>query len=153
MTFVALEFDHQIAQHSIRWIVIDCAGVGRKCGGPIALSPRHDIGYFLDPMTAEQDALHFAAYKNALAEGAADSYREMDKKISADEHPHYHYPYRWDHLIFSNTIRWAVLKWSGSEQTPSKRVDVAYFVDPETAEHDARAFSFIRESIYANSMG
>lgn len=153
MPFVALEFDHHIAQHSIRWIVIDCAGIGHKCGGPIALPPRQDIAYFLDPMTAEQDAVHFAAYKNAIADGTADAYREIEQKISDGEHPHFHYPYQWDHLIFSDTIRWAVLKWSGSEQTPSKRVDVAYFVAPKTAAQDARAFSFIRESIYVNPMG
>ncbi|PWB30720.1 hypothetical protein DCO48_19400 [Pseudomonas sp. SDI] len=135
MPYVALEFDHRIAQPAIQWIVVSCSGVGEKCGGPIALSPRHDVAYFLDQATAEHDARMFAEYKNN-----ADA-----ETPPATGQPARHYAYQWDHHVFSSTLCWGVLNWSGIEGVQSKRTDVAYFVDPSTAQADSRAFSFMRD--------
>lgn len=152
MPFVALEFDHQIAQPAIRWIVVECAGVGRKCGGPIALSPRHDVAYFLDDTTAERDAQRFASYKNATAQAGVSSALDgsISEKINSGTPPRFHYAYAWDHLIFSPTLRWAVFQWSGSDEISAPRIDVAYFVDPRSAELDAKVFAFQRDPIYAS---
>ena len=54
--FAALEFDHDLFRPQIKWIVVECAGVGRKCGGPIALPPRRDSAYFGSAATASEDA-------------------------------------------------------------------------------------------------
>lgn len=140
MSYVALEFDHRIAQPTIRWIVVNCAGVGEKCGGPIALAPRHDVAYFLDPDSAHQDARDFAAYKNSNLIDEA-----VLKGMNSGEPPARHYAYLWDHFIFSSTLRWGVLQWSGIQGAQSARIDVAYFVDPVSAEHDAKYFAYQRD--------
>lgn len=142
MPYVALEFDHRIAQPAIQWIVVKCAGVGEKCGGPIALSPRHDVAYFLDPVTAHRDATLFAEYKNRAL--VAD---DILQAIEERRVPLRHYAYQWDHQIFSATLKWGVLEWSGDETRHSSRIDVAYFVDPDSAEPDAKVFSFLRDRI------
>jgi hypothetical protein len=47
-------------------------------------------------------------------------------------------------------IQWAVLEWNGENPSGvSVRSDVAYFLDPETAEADARAFRVIRDELLA----
>jgi hypothetical protein len=45
-------------------------------------------------------------------------------------------------------VRWAVLEWNGENPDGvSVRSDVAYFLDPETGEADARAFRVIRDGL------
>ncbi|HUI77205.1 MAG TPA: hypothetical protein VLY24_04800 [Bryobacteraceae bacterium] len=141
MQYVALEFDHLIGQHAIRWVVLECAGVGRVCGGPIALPPRRDVAYFLDPQSAEIDAMEFTDFKNR--NGASDD--AVLRKVREGGEPSRHHAYPWDHHIFSGHISWACLEWSGSEQISAPRLDVAYFVHPESAESDAKAFSWLRD--------
>ena len=47
-------------------------------------------------------------------------------------------------------MQWAVLEWNGENpEGVSVRSDVAYFLDPETAEADARAFRVIRDGLIA----
>jgi len=53
--------------------------------------------------------------------------------------------YEWDHLILGAQISWACLQWSGSEKIGGPRTDVAYFVNRETAEADAKALSWLRD--------
>ncbi|MDY7015561.1 MAG: hypothetical protein SVX43_18590 [Cyanobacteriota bacterium] len=128
-------------QPTIGWIVLECAGVGEKCGGPQALPPRRDIAYFVHPETAEADAKAFAEYKNATAELKGKEtpapYRQF---LESQSDPERHLAFAWDHNIFNTWIRWAVLEWGGSE-----RVDIAYFVDPKIARDDAKVFSFLRD--------
>ncbi|MDL4454993.1 hypothetical protein QRZ34_28820 [Klebsiella michiganensis] len=140
MPYVALEFDHRIAQPAIRWIVVKCTGVGNKCGGPIALSPRHDVAYFMDSETASRDAKIFADYKNS-----AQIPDEILKFIETGQQPKKHYAYQWDHQIFSSMLKWGVLEWLDVEGERVPRIDIAYFVDPEWAESDARIFSYLRD--------
>jgi hypothetical protein len=146
MPYIAFEFDHRIGMHTVRWLVMECAGVATKFGGPLALKPRRDIAYFVDPETAESDARAFADYKQSLAtdDDAGDA-KQIRSLASSEEMPGHHMAYQWDHSIYSHELRWAVLSWSGSEETLAPRDDVAYFVDTQTAEQDARAFSFIRD--------
>jgi hypothetical protein len=141
MVFAALKWDHKIAQPAINWIVVECSGIGEKCGGPQALAPRHDVAYFVDPQTAEEDAKAFAEYKNATAgmnaETMIDPYRQfLESKID----PERHIAFAWDHNLLNAWIRWAVLEWGGPD-----RIDVAYFIDPKTAREDAKVFSFLRD--------
>jgi hypothetical protein len=131
--YVALEWDHKIVQPMISWVVVECSGVGEKCGGPVALAPRRDIAYFLDEKTGERDAKGFAEYKNAQQEG-----RLAEQPTTGELQ--YHAPYSWDHLIHSDTLRWGVLEWNGKHGKPGPRTDVGYFLDVETAESDARWF-------------
>lgn len=140
--YVALEWDHKIGRPMIHWIVVQCSGVGEKCGGPIALAPRRDIAYFVSEETAERDAKAFAAYKNAQQEGRAVRPGPSQAEGAV---PGRHMAFAWDHQIFGPLLRWAVLEWGGEGGTPMPRTDVAYFLDPETAEVDAKAFSWIRE--------
>ncbi|MCS3454556.1 hypothetical protein M2366_000595 [Aeromonas sp. BIGb0405] len=140
MPYVALEFDHKIAQPAIQWIVVKCSGVGEKCGGPIALSPRHDVAYFMDPVTASRDAKLFADYKNT-----ALIVNDILQAIEERRQPMRHYAYQWDHQIFSSTLKWGVLEWSGDETQKSSRIDVAYFVDLDSAEPDSKVFAFLRD--------
>ncbi|MBM7117413.1 hypothetical protein [Archangium primigenium] len=140
MPYVALEWDHKIGQPMISWLVVECAGVSEKCGGPIALSPRRDIAYFVDSKTAERDAHAFAAYKNAQAETPA-----LEPQSTSTADLRWHMPYAWDHQIFSPLLRWGVLEWNGQSGKPGPRPDVAYFLDAETAENDARWFSRERD--------
>ncbi len=122
----------------ICWLVVECGGVGEKCGGPVALPPRRDVAYFVDDQTAERDARAFAEYKNAQREG-----RLVESTPMAELK--WHAPYVWDHHIYSPLLRWGVLEWNGKNGKPGPRLDVAYFLDPETAESDARWFSRDRD--------
>jgi hypothetical protein len=141
MPYVALEWDHRIGKPMIRWLVVQCAGVGEKCGGPVALAPRRDIAYFCNDETAEQDAQAFAAYKNAQYEGRALPVLLESKKGD----PRRHMAYAWDHQYLSPLFRWGLLEWGGEGGTPMPRTDVAYFIDAETAETDAKAFGWLRD--------
>jgi hypothetical protein len=137
--YVALEWDHKIGKPMVSWIVVECAGLGEKCGGPVALAPRRDVAYFVNEKTAERDAKAFAEYKNAEQRAG-----RVVESSSTDE-LRYHMPYAWDHQIFSPLLRWGVLEWNGDEERPSPRLDVAYFLDSETAENDARWLSRVRD--------
>ncbi len=140
MPYVALEWDHRIGKPMIKWLVVRCASVGTKFGGPQALPPRRDIAYFVDEETAERDAKAFAAYK--MSEGQTG---QLPAAYS-----NRHAAFNWDHNIHNPLIQWAVLEWNGENPTgKSVRNDVAYFLDPETAEADARAFRVIRDELLA----
>lgn len=106
MTYVALEWDHKIGKFAIGWLVVKCASVGQKFGGPQALPPRKDIAYFVNPETAEMDAKSFAEFKNKS--DAAD--QEEFVKINLAEASR-HAAFEWDHNIFNPLIKWAVLEW------------------------------------------
>jgi hypothetical protein len=151
--YVALEFDHAIVKPQIRWIVVDCADVGRKCGGPIALPPRVDVAYFVHPDTAERDARLFAGYKQR---GHDNESTELDRSLrlaSTEVAPAHHYAYPWDHLVLNAWIRWAVLTWSGDADKDGPRIDTAYFVHPATAEQDALLFAQLREQAQEATVG
>lgn len=146
MPYVALEWDHKIGRPMINWIVVKCASVGRKFGGPQAMAPRRDVAYFVDPATAERDAKAFAAYKQSLADG------ETSQIAAAEAYSQHHAAFAWDHNIFNPIVQWAVLEWNGENpEGESVRSDVAYFLDPETAEADARAFRVIRDELIATA--
>ncbi len=146
MQYVALEWDHTIGKPMISWLVVECAGVGEKCGGPQALAPRRDIAYFVYPETAEEDAKEFAEYKNVMA-GNLDSskiiqYRELiESKTSLNRHV----AFEWDHHIFNPLIQWAVLQWGGEGTFGVPREDIGYFLDPDTAKTDAKIVSILRD--------
>ena len=142
MPYVALEWDHKIGRPMISWLVVECASVGRKFGGPQALPPRRDVAYFVNPATAERDAKAFAEYKTRMAE-EGEQFEEMPEAYSKR-----HAAFPWDHNIFNPLIQWAVLEWNGENpQGESVRNDVAYFLDRETAETDAKAFREIRDGL------
>lgn len=145
--FAALEFDHALFQPQIRWIVVECAGLARKCGGAIALSPRHDVAYFVYPQTAEADARAFADFKNRQHDDTlGDDFTTALNAATRKEVPARHFVYHWDHqLMVHQPLRWAVLEWSGDENRAGPRVDAAYFVDPASAELDAHVFAILRE--------
>jgi hypothetical protein len=143
--YVALEWDHKIGKPMIGWIVVECAGLGEKCGAPVALAPRRDVAYFVSEETAERDAKAFAEYKNAQSDGDTV---ELDSSAELK----YHAAYAWDHHIFSPLLRWGVLEWNGDSNRPSPRLDVAYFLDPNTAESDARWLSQVRDQWTAEYM-
>ena len=145
MPYVALEWDHRIAKPVIQWLVVKCASVGRKFGGPQALPPRRDVAYFVDPATAERDAKAFAAYKTRQEKG------ENVEALGASEvYSNRHAAFAWDHNIFNPLVQWAVLEWNGENPNgASVRNDVAYFLDPETGESDAKAFRVIRDELVA----
>ncbi|MGZ3461722.1 MAG: hypothetical protein ACXU86_24790 [Archangium sp.] len=138
MPYVALEWDHKIGKPMINWIVVECSGTAIKCGSVSALAPRRDVAYFVNEETAERDAKAFAEYKNAQREGRAV------EPVSTGE-LRYHAPYAWDHNIFSPLLRWGVLEWNGADGEPGPRLDVAYFLDADTAESDARWLSQVRD--------
>lgn len=138
MLYVALEWDHKIGKPMLGWIVVECGGVSEKCGGPVALAPRRDVAYFVEEKTAERDAKAFADYKNAQREG-----RTVEQ--ASQGALKWHMPYAWDHQIFSPLIRWGVLEWNGESGKPGPRLDVAYFLDADTAESDAQWFSRERD--------
>lgn len=146
MTYVALKWDHTIAKPMIKWLVVECAGVGEKCGGLQALPPRRDIAYFVYPETAEEDAKEFAEYKNVMA-GNLDSskivqYRELlENKTPLNRHV----AFEWDHNIFNPLIKWAVLEWGGAGTFGVPREDIGYFLDPDTAQTDAKIVSILRD--------
>jgi hypothetical protein len=145
MPYVALEWDHKIAKPMVKWIVVQCAALGTKFGGPQALPPRRDIAYFVDEQTAERDAKAFAEYKTELDASGAPEAAETPAAYS-----NRHAAFGWDHNIFNPLIQWAVLEWNGENPTgKSVRNDVAYFLDPQTAESDARQFRVIRDELLA----
>jgi hypothetical protein len=145
MPYVALEWDHKIGRPMIKWLVVKCHSLGQKFGGPQALPPRRDVAYFVDEETAERDAKAFAAYKTSQdANGAAE------ETATPAAYSNRHAAFGWDHNIFNPMIQWAVLEWNGENPSGvSVRSDVAYFLDPETAEADARAFRVIRDELLA----
>ncbi|MDQ3282593.1 MAG: hypothetical protein M3Q69_14425 [Acidobacteriota bacterium] len=144
MPYVALEWDHKIGRPMIHWLVVKCASVGQKFGGPQALPPRRDVAYFVDTQTAERDAKAFAAYKTRQEESGADA----ETPGTGQTYSNRHAAFGWDHNIFNPLIQWAVLEWNGYDPDgPSVRNDVAYFLDPETGESDARAFRVIRDEL------
>ena len=146
MPYVALEWDHRIGRPFMQWLVIECHSVGRKFGGPQALPPRHDVAYFVEPATAERDAKAFAEYKNRLEEAGQDAQSLGTAKAYSDRHA----AFEWDHNIFRPQIKWAVLEWNGEHaDANSVRMDVAYFLDDQTAEADARAFRVMRDELTA----
>lgn len=143
MPYVALEWDHRIAKPVVQWLVVKCKSVGRKFGGPQALPPRRDIAYFVDPQTAERDAKAFAAYKQREEKG-----ENQETLGNSEAYSNRHAAFAWDHNIFNPLIQWAVLEWNGENPTgESVRNDVAYFLDPETAEADAKAFRVLRDRL------
>jgi hypothetical protein len=147
MPYVALEWDHKIGRPMINWLVVRCASVGTKFGGPQALPPRRDIAYFVSPETAERDAKAFAEYKTRQEADVVDS---ADTAGSATCYSSRHAAFAWDHNIFNPLVQWAVLEWNGENpQGESYRNDCAYFLDPESGERDARAFRVLRDRLFA----
>jgi hypothetical protein len=145
MPYVALEWDHKIGRPMIHWLVVKCQSVGQKFGGPQALPPRRDIAYFVDSQSAERDAKAFAAYKTGHDENAT-----AEKLGAANAYSNRHAAFAWDHNIFQPVVQWAVLEWNGENpEGASVRSDVAYFLDPENAEADARAFRVLRDELIA----
>lgn len=143
MPYVALEWDHKIGKAFVQWLVVKCSAVGQKFGGPQALPPRRDVAYFVNEETAERDAKAFADYKNQQAEGQAD-----EQLATAAAYSLKHAAFGWDHNIFNPIVQWAVLEWNGENpEGESYRDDVAYFLDPESAEGDARAFRVLRDDL------
>jgi hypothetical protein len=143
MPYVALEWDHKIGRPFIQWLVVKCHSVGRKFGGPQALPPRRDVAYFVDAQTAERDAKAFAAYKTRQDEHGANELLGTSEVYS-----NRHAAFAWDHNIFNPIVQWAVLEWNGEDpEGESVRNDVAYFLDPESGEADARAFRVIRDEL------
>ena len=143
MPYVALEWDHKIGKPFVQWLVVKCASVGQKFGGPQALPPRRDVAYFVNEQTAERDAKAFADYKNRQAEGNVDA-----ALGTAAAYSNRHAAFGWDHNIFNPIVQWAVLEWNGENpEGESFREDVAYFLDPESAEGDARAFRVLRDEL------
>ena len=130
----------------INWIVVKCASVGRKFGGPQAMAPRHDVAYFVQPETAERDAKAFAEYKTRIEEDGVAAAPIGTAECYSNRHA----AFGWDHNIHNPLIQWAVLEWNGENPTGvSVRNDVAYFLDPKSAESDARAFRVIRDELLA----
>lgn len=145
MPYVALEWDHAIAKPVIRWLVVKCHSVGQKFGGPQALPPRRDVAYFVNEATAERDAKAFAAYKTRKEEHGIDPADEIGASTAYSNR---HAAFAWDHNIFNPLVQWAVLEWNGENPDgPSFRNDAAYFLDPQTAEADARAFRVLRDEL------
>lgn len=143
MPYVALEWDHKIGKAFVQWLVVKCSAVGQKFGGPQALPPRRDVAYFVNEETAERDAKAFAEYKTRQDAGEAD-----EQLGTAAAYSLKHAAFGWDHNIFNPIVQWAVLEWNGENpEGESFREDVAYFLDPETAEADARAFRVIRDDL------
>jgi hypothetical protein len=149
MPYVALEWDHKIGRPVIQWLVVKCKSVGEKFGGPQALPPRRDVAYFVDEQTAERDAKAFAAYKTRQDEGTETA---DDAALgTATAYSKRHAAFGWDHNIFNPLVQWAVLEWNGENPDgESFRNDVAYFLDPETGEADARAFRVLRDELSEN---
>jgi hypothetical protein len=145
MPYVALEWDHKIGRPFMQWLVVKCASVGQKFGGPQALAPRRDVAYFVDERTAERDAKAFAAYKTREEKSGNSEALGRDEVYSKR-----HAAFAWDHNIFSPEVQWAVLEWNGENPAgASFRSDVAYFLDPESGEADARAFRVLRDALAA----
>jgi hypothetical protein len=147
MPYVALEWDHKIGRPMINWIVVKCQSVGQKFGGPQALPPRRDVAYFVNPETAERDAKAFAEYKTRQDAGGSETEEALG---SSECYSNRHAAFAWDHNIFNPIVQWAVLEWNGENPDgESVRSDVAYFLDPQTGEADARAFRVLRDELIA----
>jgi len=145
MPYVALEWDHKIGRPVIHWLVVKCQSVGQKFGGPQALPPRRDVAYFVDETSAERDAKAFAAFKTRQAESGIAA---ADEPGSVHAYSNRHAAFAWDHNIFNPIVQWAVLEWNGEDPIgESFRNDVAYFLDPESAESDAKAFRVLRDDL------
>lgn len=162
LPYVALEWDHAVGRPAVKWIVVRCADIRSKCGGPQSLAPRADVAYFVHPETAREDARLFAQLKNEAepwpldAPSAVTCAAPAPGKGDATDAVHddlaRHCVFGWDHLLLNEApLRWAVLEWVGAEavaaapDTPHPRTDVAYFLDPATAEADARLFAAARD--------
>ena len=149
MPYVALEWDHAIAKPMIKWIVVKCASVGQKFGGPQAMPPRRDVAYFVGEETSERDAKAFAEYKTRREANGPETADELGAKTPYSSR---HAAFGWDHNIFNPLVQWAVLEWNGENPTSAPyRHDKAYFMDPETAESDARAFRVLRDELEAGA--
>jgi hypothetical protein len=149
MPYVALEWDHKIGRPVIQWLVVKCQSVGQKFGGPQALPPRRDVAYFVDEQTGERDAKAFAAYKTRIDDGGTAADQKLGKSGAYSKK---HAAFGWDHNIFNPLVQWAVLEWNGENpEGESFRNDVAYFLDPETAETDAKAFRVLRDELVAKA--
>ena len=146
MPYVALKWDHKVGQGFVQWLVVECAAVGQKFGGPQALPPRRDVAYFVDEKTAERDAKAFAEFKSCVSRGEAAPL--VQEAMAAAPYSRRHAAFLWDHNLFNPLIGWAVLEWEGDESGGERR-DVAYFLDPESAEVDARVFRLIRDRLSA----
>jgi hypothetical protein len=159
LPYVALEWDHIVGKPNIKWLVVRCADIRSKCGGPQSLAPRADIAYFVHPETAEADARLFARLKNAAESwppGAGTTPPPQCLGGAEEEKPEAdlarHCVFAWDHLLLNEApLRWAVLEWVGREAVARApdiahpRTDVAYFLDPVSAEADARLFADARD--------
>lgn len=169
LPYVALEWDHAVGRPAMRWLVVRCADIRSKCGGPQSLAPRADVAYFVHPDTAEADARIFAHQKNAATPWPVDASTEGTDAavmVPAGDVPQEKLPgvatatgdlvkhcvFEWDHLLLAGApLRWAVLEWQGAEavavapDVAHARTDVAYFLDPTTAEADARLFAAARD--------
>jgi hypothetical protein len=133
----------------IHWLVVKCQSVGQKFGGPQALPPRRDVAYFVDANTAERDAKAFAAYKTQQEAGST----AVEGLGASQAYSNRHAAFGWDHNIFNPIVQWAVLEWNGENPDGvSVRSDVAYFLDPEMAESDARAFRVLRDDLIAEEV-
>jgi hypothetical protein len=147
MPYVALEWDHKIGRPMIQWLVVKCQSVGQKFGGPQALPPRRDVAYFVDAESAERDAKAFADYKTRQEQNGPGN-DHADDLGARNCYSSRHAAFGWDHNIFNPLIQWAVLEWNGENpEGESFRNDVAYFLDPATAETDARAFRVLRDEM------
>jgi hypothetical protein len=145
--FAALEFDHALFKPQIKWIVVECSAVARKCGGAIALPPRRDRAYFVDPRFARTDAELYADFKNKQELGSLGDIEQLAVvRANANQCPAKHFAYPWDHLLMVEApLSWAVLEWSGDESEDSDRVDSAYFTNLPEAELDAKIFAHLRD--------
>lgn len=128
MEYVAMEWDHTYSERWVRWVVMECAGLQEEENGAIqALKPRRDIAYFLREDTAEEDASLFASMRNGKSvtppQSRVDGYRA----------------YPWDHSTGEGVLQWAVLR--SEPELRLGRADVAYFVNPESAQSDAELFA------------
>ncbi len=90
---------------------------------------RRDVAYFVDDQWAEHDARAFAAFRNGAHVGASEPSHD-DRELIA---------FPWDHNVFGSLVRWAVLTPPADAQ--SGREDIAYFLDAEWAERDAKTFA------------
>ncbi|AVK77339.1 hypothetical protein pmac_cds_651 [Pandoravirus macleodensis] len=155
LPYVALEWDHAVGRPGVKWLVVRCADIRSKCGGPQSLAPRADAAYFVHPETASADARLFARLKNeaepwppgaplplAATTDISDTRADLRR----------HCVFAWDHLWLNEApLRWAVLEWVGADAVSAApdsahpRTDVAYFLDPKTAEADARLFAVARD--------
>jgi hypothetical protein len=128
MQYIAMEWDHAHSADLIRWVVIECAGIGEEENGAIqALKPRRDIAYFLRSATAQDEAKNFARAKN-------------NKRVhpSKSEGGGRYRAYPWDHGAGGGLLHWAVLQANSALRLG--REDVAYFVCETTAQEDALLF-------------